>query len=75
MVWSSLINELGKAKQRYYNTPVKIKRFVSNNKGGFDYEGVQNLKSAVVRGRDHKVCSECGWRMCTCNHTLDEWVR
>ena len=73
MTWSALLYRSSRKKKLPINKPVKIKRYISTIIGGLDYEGVNNKRVAIVMSKATKVCSDCGWRACTCNKTLDEW--
>jgi len=47
----------------------KSKTMVSNP---YSYLIPYARRYALARARNNKKCVECGWRLCTCDRTLDE---
>ena len=70
MVWSNLI----RLKDRFNKSPLRvpIKRLFKI-KLDRAYIIPNAKRYALARARVNPRCSECGWRLCTCDRTLDEW--
>ena len=70
MVWSNLIRLKDRSNKSPLRVPIKKSTQIKLDHAYI----IPNAKRhALARARMHPKCSECGWRLCTCNKTLDEW--